>query len=255
MQDSRISLAAMVDRTSPRLRGRAGQQRRKRMLARFPVCVMCEAEGIYHPTDEIDHVVPLHRGGVDDETNLQGLCEMHHRLKTLEEEGHRVTNHPDWLQPSTIPLTIVCGPPCSGKSTLARSSADASDLIVDLDDIMLGLDPAYRPWTGDRSRLDEAIRLRNRMLGSLAQPRALTATRAWFVVSAPTADEREWWKAKLRGDVVLLHPGVEECKRRARLRGTPGAILGIDEWERRSREPWVRQRAKVPISVDGWPER
>lgn len=224
------------------------------MLLRFPLCVMCKAEGIYRPTDEIDHVVPLSRGGSDTEDNLQGLCEPHHTAKSLAEGGYnhaRVSNHPEWLEPSRIPLTIVCGPPCSGKSTLARRSATASDLIVDLDDILLELDPSYRPWTGNRDHLNEAIRLRNRMLGSLAHRPSFT--RAWFVISAPTAEERAWWQGKLGGELVLLHPGIAECKRRAIARGTPGALSGIDDWERRSRLPWSRPKAKLGVDADGWP--
>lgn len=242
---------ARMDLTSPRLRGRAGVARRERMLARFPVCVMCEAEGIYRPTDEIDHVVPLHRGGADDETNLQGLCREHHDAKSLAEQGARVSNHPDWLKPSLIPITILCGPPASGKSTLARLKAGPTHLIVDLDDILLELDPAYRPWSGDRSHLDEAIRVRNRMLGSLAQPSGYDA--AWFTIMAPSPDEQRWWHSRLGGELHVLRTSAEECKRRAVARGTPGAVDAVDDWFRRSRLPWSPHRSKVPIGDDGWP--
>jgi len=33
--------------------------------------------------EELDHVVPLFKGGADDETNLQGLCKECHHRKTL----------------------------------------------------------------------------------------------------------------------------------------------------------------------------
>lgn len=221
------------------------------MLARFPLCVMCKAKGIYRPTDEIDHVVPLNRGGPDTEDNLQGLCTPCHEAKSTAEQGWMVSNHPDWLQPSLIPLTIVTGPPCAGKSTLVRMHASAHDLVIDLDDIMLALDPAYQPWTGDKSRLDEAIRIRNRQLGQLAH--ASPWPRAWFVVSAPTAEERQWWLGKLGGKLRHLHPGVEECQRRALARHTPGAVEGVAEWERRSRLPWTPHRSKVPVDAEGWP--
>lgn len=223
------------------------------MLARYPICTRCKPRGIYRPTDEIDHVVPLDRGGADEEHNLTGLCAECHEAKTAEEAHWHVSNHPDWLERSRVPLTIVCGPPCSGKSTLARMRAGPHDLIIELDEIMTTLDPAYRHWQGDRNRerLDDAIRIRNRMLGSLAH--GCSAPHAWFVVSAPSAQEREWWLAHLGGELVLLHPGVAECKRRAITRGTPAAIQGIDEWQRRSREPWSPHGSRVPISEDGWP--
>jgi len=244
----------VVDYRSPRLRGRAGVRRRERILARDPVCVECAKLSIYRPTDEVDHIVPLHRGGPDTDANLQGLCSPCHEAKTLAEQGHGVSNHPEWLERSLIPLVILTGPPCAGKSTCARMEASASDLVVELDDIMTTLDPAYRHWTGDRNkdRLDEAIRLRNRMLGSLSDP-SCPYPRAWFIVSAPSPVERAWWHTHLGGELRLLHPGVAECIRRAKARGTPGAIEGIHDWERRSRLPWTPQRSKVAIDADGWP--
>lgn len=226
------------------------------MLARDPLCVLCKAQGIYKPTDEIDHIKPLHQGGEDGEDNLQGLCSDCHAAKTAAEGGGEfgfVSNHPEWLEPSAIPLTIVCGPPCSGKTTYVAEHADADDVAIDLDAIMLELDPAYQPWTGERDKalLDRGIRLRNRRLGELS--RMERGPHAWFVVSAPTQAERDWWHGKLGGEVVLLHPGFDECRRRAIARGTPKAVEGIADWERRSREPWRRPKRKVAIGADGWP--
>lgn len=44
---------------------------------------------------ELDHIVPLHKGGEDTETNLQGLCDQHHRSKTASDMGYRPTHGAD----------------------------------------------------------------------------------------------------------------------------------------------------------------
>jgi 5-methylcytosine-specific restriction protein A len=72
-----------VDRARPaRMRGRALQTRNARLMADSPFCVLCLDNGIHRLVHQWDHIKPLWRGGCDHETNLQGLCEEHHREKT-----------------------------------------------------------------------------------------------------------------------------------------------------------------------------
>lgn len=67
---------------TPRLRGRANQDRRERWMRLRPLCVKCEARGIVRQWDQLDHIVPLFKGGSDDDGNLQGLCTPCHAEKT-----------------------------------------------------------------------------------------------------------------------------------------------------------------------------
>lgn len=195
-------------------------------------------------------------GGTDEDSNIQCLCLDCHAAKTSgEANGYAALNHPDWLEPSAIPLTIVSGPPASGKTTYLKDNAKPGDIVIDLDGIMTRLNARYTHWSGalDKGLFNRAIRERNRMLGQLKNE---SGKRAWFIVSAPTNAERTWWQSKLGGDIVLLHPGAEVCKRRAIERGTPNAVAGIDRWERASRQPWQapkEARAKQQIGTDGWP--
>lgn len=215
------------------------------------------ARGKFTPSTVPDHIKPLAFGGTDTEDNIQCLCDDCHRIKSAVDGAatQGAANHPDWLRPSAIPITIVCGPPCSGKTTYLSTHARPGDTIVDLDVIAKTIEPSYRHWAGmlTPSLLNRAIRARNAMLGSLERK---TTGRAWFIVGAPTKQERDWWKGKLGGEVVLLHPGIDELRRRAIARGTPKAIKGIADWERASRSPWLAPngiKGAVAIGLDGWP--
>lgn len=245
-----------MSKPGERIRGRRGQELRLQRLGREPLCRHCKEKGITRLATVPDHITPLAFGGTDTEDNIQCLCDECHAIKTaMEGAAHGgAANHPDWLKPSAIPLTIVCGPPCAGKTTYIAEHSSPWDIIIDIDSIALKLEPSYQHWTGMLSGdlLNRAIRARNELLGSLAR---MKKGKAWFIVSAPTKAERDWWQAKLGGEVILLHPGSEECKRRAIARGTPNAVEGIDAWERASRQSWKPQtpRKKVAIGEDGWP--
>lgn len=233
-----------------RIRGRKGVELRKHRLRKEPLCRHCYAKGIVKAADEVDHILPLANGGTDTDDNVQSLCHQCHAIKTAGEaaQGFGASNHPDWLKPSAIPLTIVCGPPASGKTTYTEDRAHSTDMVIDLDAIALSIDPSYQPWTGmlKGEFLDQAIRVRNSLLGHLS--RAKTGA-AWFIVSAPTQAERDWWQSKLGGSVVLMNTPSAECKRRAMQRGTPQAAKGIDDWFRMSRSRW-EPKGKVDTFAD-----
>jgi 5-methylcytosine-specific restriction protein A len=215
-------------------------------------------KGIDRPAKIVDHKQPLAFGGSDDDENTQNLCADCDAYKTAFDSAKQRggLQHPDWLEPSAVPLTIICGPPCSGKTTYLNEHAQSGDLTIDLDSIARTLSPTYAHWLGalDQSLMDRAVRVRNSLLGSLAHR---THGKAWLIVSAPSDAERKWWQSKLGGEVVLLHPGIDECKRRAEDRGTPLAKAGVDEWERKARTPWqpasVNRKVKLTIGTDGWP--
>lgn len=243
--------------TVKRKRGRAGVEQRRRRLKLFPLCAECEKRGLVVATAFIDHIKPLEQGGTDEDDNVQGLCAMCHAIKTAAEgSGHDgAANHPDWLKPSAVPLEIVAGPPCAGKTTYVDGKAQDGDVVICLDRILSALEPRYRHWSGglDPALFNKAIRVRNAMLGGLSAQRS---GRAFFIVSAPTAAERRWWQGKLGGEVVLLMSPWDVLKRRAAARGTPGAVAGVDSWRKASVLTWTPPRArlkKVGCGADGYP--
>jgi 5-methylcytosine-specific restriction protein A len=54
-------------------------------LALEPYCRWCG-----RPAEDVDHIVPLARGGTNDEANLQSLCRRCHVAKTMR---RRVSTH------------------------------------------------------------------------------------------------------------------------------------------------------------------
>jgi 5-methylcytosine-specific restriction protein A len=51
--------------------------------------VLCARKQVVRAGAEVDHVVPLFKGGADDESNRQTLCSECHKAKTRQDLGHR----------------------------------------------------------------------------------------------------------------------------------------------------------------------
>lgn len=77
--------------TSPRIRGRKLQEIRKRFFEHNPLCAECLKEGRATLATELDHIIPLFKGGKDTDDNRQGLCTEHHRIKTNKDMGFKQT--------------------------------------------------------------------------------------------------------------------------------------------------------------------
>ena len=72
---------------TPRQRGRKWMARRARLLSDSPLCRACTLAGRLRAATEVDHIVPLYRGGADDDDNLQPLCSDCHRAKSAADMG------------------------------------------------------------------------------------------------------------------------------------------------------------------------
>lgn len=82
----RIASLGAPSRTSAyRIRGRALQSIRLHHLAEHPLCVHCLAKDRITAAVEIDHRIPLSKGGTDTPDNRQSLCRECHLLKTVED--------------------------------------------------------------------------------------------------------------------------------------------------------------------------
>jgi len=68
-----------------RVTGRRLQAMRTDLFRREPLCVQCKAQGLVVLATQRDHIQSLEEGGVDDDTNTQGLCVECHEAKSLAE--------------------------------------------------------------------------------------------------------------------------------------------------------------------------
>src|SRR5690606_32790329 len=123
-----------------RITGRALQARRPKMWTESPHCASCGALVDYPFGFELDHIVPLSQGGPDVEDNCQILCAGPfgcHAVKTLEDavQGGGASLFPEWVRAAAGGLSIVSGPPGSGKASSVERNAAAGDVIVELDAI------------------------------------------------------------------------------------------------------------------------
>jgi 5-methylcytosine-specific restriction protein A len=92
---------------SQRITGRRLQERNARLARRAPLCVDCLRQGHTEVATEWDHVVPLHLGGLDHESNLQGLCHECHKAKTSREAIARANGTAVMVEQKERPYTLA----------------------------------------------------------------------------------------------------------------------------------------------------
>ena len=80
------------DKTPGRMRGRKLQERRLRVWKDNPCCARCGVLTNYPDGFQLDHKVPLFKGGPDTDANCQVLCLRNgcHEEKTAQDLGNRV---------------------------------------------------------------------------------------------------------------------------------------------------------------------
>jgi len=105
---------------------------------------------------------------------------------------------PTGIEPSGIPVMLVCGPPASGKSTYVRDNAEPGDTIIDFDAIRKRLGGVK--WDQDQDIKRKSFAIRAKTLKGLKDRRR---GRCWFIVTAPTPAERKAWTEAL-GDVTVI---------------------------------------------------
>lgn len=66
-----------------RTRGRRWMRLRHVVLVEDPVCKICNRQ----PSVEVDHIIPVSKGGTDERDNLQGACAECHDEKTRKDLG------------------------------------------------------------------------------------------------------------------------------------------------------------------------
>lgn len=210
------TLPRVDNRPSPAKRGygRRWRDASAAFLLKHPWC----ACGCGHAAECVDHIVPV-TGGDDplfwDSSNWQPLSNRCHSRKTSAwqaEDALWPLVVPRLAGKSAVPVTIVCGPPGSGKSAYVEANRLHGDIVIDLDGIkseLSGLPQYY----ADDCWLGPALRERNARLDALSTDHM--GGMAWFIDGAPSLFERRYWAKQLgAGDVFVLDVDADECQRR-----------------------------------------
>lgn len=180
------------------------------------LCQPCKAAGRLTPGKIVDHIKPKAEGGDDDMDNLQVICKPCHTMKTAVESsrgGGRVQYEPEWLPSPVVLVTVVCGPPGSGKSTYVRERAGSNELVLDTD--VIAADMFKLPmYHSDMEQMMAAIRYRNKLLAGLAETDC-GYVKAWLIVTAGTMAKREFWRKKY-GELIVMDTPKRVCMERVR---------------------------------------
>src|ERR1051326_2813492 len=128
-------------------------------------------------------------------------------------------------------VTLITGPSCGGKSTLAQRLAQPGDVILDLDVIAQRLDSPTR-WRHDPDLVTQAEECMTQALRRLARTEHVTA---YIIRCAPHPAQRAQLARAIKADVVyVLRPPMAEVLARARRDGRPkGTATTIRQWYRR----------------------
>lgn len=129
-------------------------------------------------------------------------------------------------------ITVVCGPPGSGKTTYVKKQMRWGDLIVDLDTILAaisGLDVYEKPETLLSLSLDVKDFL-------IERSRRGPFANAWIISGAPKIRERDKYRFQLNAKIVVLETSYFECWRR--IANDPRRKQKAQQWEPLIKKWW-----------------
>jgi predicted kinase len=127
-------------------------------------------------------------------------------------------------------VTLVCGPPCAGKTTWAHASAGEDAWVVDWDDFarQAGSTARWNHSAGAKAEAEERMQSAIRSVAGAEEGEYLV------IRCLPEAGRRESLAEYLRADrVVVLYPPVDVLVARAGQRSNAyRAQRGIRDWLR-----------------------
>lgn len=107
------------------------------------------------------------------------------------------------------PVHIVAGPPGSGKSTYVRQRAGPGDLIWDMDLIAAAMTRTH-PHDDHEAILRTLLAMRESFIQTVAARRG-TWKICWFITSSPSDESLNYFKTKMRADLIIMPATLEEC--------------------------------------------
>lgn len=165
-----------------------------------PLCREHLKKGLIVRGQLTDHIIPIDEGGDRfDESNLQTLCWACHQVKTAR-ETHEESN--------STQVTVVNGPPASGKNFYVAQHFLKGDLIVDIDLIFQALS-GLSLYEHPEELLPFVAEARDAILARLH--RTSKIKRAWIITTQKNVQSLA---NHLNAKIVTISASKEECLNR-----------------------------------------
>lgn len=125
-------------------------------------------------------------------------------------------------------ITIVTGPPCSGKSTYIDENAKGSDIVIDMDRIALALLPkGTKPFEYDDKVRKVAMMARKAAVKeAIYQAQGERYWNVWIIHTDPDADQRMAYRA-MNARLIEINPGKDVCLERLKSRPEENQAIAL----------------------------
>ena len=110
-------------------------------------------------------------------------------------------------------VTIICGPPASGKTTYVKNNMQIGDLVVDLDAIRCAIGFTEKDQQTE-SLLSAARQVRD-FLYSLIENNQIDVEQCWIIACLPCSEDRELLQKRFNAKLICMNVSEEECIYRA----------------------------------------
>ncbi|MEV6432586.1 AAA family ATPase [Nocardia sp. NPDC051463] len=124
----------------------------------------------------------------------------------------------------TYVLTVITGPPASGKTTYVRDHAQPGDIVIDLDALAVALGS---PDGHNHPRAIAAVAQAART--AAIEAAASTRTPTWLIHTAPTPQQLGTYRAQ-GARIITVDPGEAATRDRITNERTPQAQQVADHW-------------------------
>lgn len=132
-----------------------------------------------------------------------------------------------------MPIRVVTGPPCAGKTTYCAINRQPGEPVVDWDAL------AFALGANDRDNVPPEIAIPTRAARSAAVGQILssdTVRNAWIIYSRATEKQMDWFRS-VGAEVITIDPGMEVCLSRAWQNGrAPHVIEAINQWYKKRQD-------------------
>ena len=128
-------------------------------------------------------------------------------------------------------IHVICGAPCSGKSTYVKENAKDGDLRIDYDVIAQALG-ATKPYEAEGLIKQATLTARE---GAIKTALADPDSESWIIHTSPSEEHLKMYE-EVGADIVELDVGYEECIARAERDDRPQQTFdGIEKWYSRQK--------------------